>query len=105
MPDVLDQLLQAVLLIEPLEMILPLPRSSARKHVVCREVKSDDAHADAPVHAADQRLFKEAGKPGCIHGLHFMHYNFCRVHETLRVTPAMQAGIADHVWNMRELIA
>src|SRR6266446_3986557 len=30
--------------------------------------------------------------------LHYMHYNFCRVHQTLRVTPAMEAGTADHVW-------
>ncbi|WP_447600630.1 IS1 family transposase [Nitrospira sp. Nam80] len=35
--------------------------------------------------------------------LHFMHYNFCRVHQTLRVTPAMEAGIADHVWNIEEI--
>ena len=31
-------------------------------------------------------------------------YNFCRVHQTLRVTPAMQAGLTDHVWSMRELL-
>jgi IS1 family transposase len=37
--------------------------------------------------------------------LHFMHYNFVRVHKTLRVTPAMEAGIADHVWSMEELVA
>jgi len=37
--------------------------------------------------------------------LHFIHYNFCRVHQTLRVTPAMAAGIADHVWDIDELIA
>ena len=37
--------------------------------------------------------------------LHFMHYNFCRVHKTLRVTPAMEAGIAGHVWTIEELIA
>jgi IS1 family transposase len=36
--------------------------------------------------------------------LHFMHYNFCRVHKTLRVTPAMEAGIADHVWGIEELV-
>jgi hypothetical protein len=29
-----------------------------------------------------------------------MHYNFCRIHSTLRVTPAMEAGIADHVWSI-----
>jgi IS1 family transposase len=37
--------------------------------------------------------------------LHFMYYNFVRVHKTLRVTPAMEAGIADHVWSMEELVA
>jgi len=37
--------------------------------------------------------------------LHYMHYNFCRVHQTLRCTPAMEAGITDHVWSLEELIA
>ncbi len=37
--------------------------------------------------------------------LHFMHYNFCRVHQTLRVTPAMAAGVADHVWELSEVVA
>ena len=37
--------------------------------------------------------------------LHFMHYNFARVHQTLRVTPAMEAGVADHVWTIEEIIA
>jgi len=36
--------------------------------------------------------------------IHFMHYNFCRVHKTLRVTPAMEAGIADHIWTMAEML-
>ncbi|MCI0356678.1 MAG: IS1 family transposase [Acidobacteria bacterium] len=36
--------------------------------------------------------------------LYFMHYNFCRVHKTLRVTPAMEAGLADHVWSLEELL-
>jgi transposase-like protein/IS1 family transposase len=34
----------------------------------------------------------------------FAFYNFCRRHRTLRVTPAMEAGIADHVWSVRELL-
>jgi hypothetical protein len=37
--------------------------------------------------------------------LHYMFYNFCRIHQTLRVTPAMEAGIADHVWDSQEIIA
>jgi IS1 family transposase len=35
--------------------------------------------------------------------LHYMHYNFCRIHKTLRVTPAMEAGISDHVWTIEEV--
>src|SRR6266850_173747 len=37
--------------------------------------------------------------------LHFVYYNFCRIHQTLRVTPAMEAGIADHVWSIEEIVA
>lgn len=36
--------------------------------------------------------------------LHFMHYNFCRVHQTLGTTPAVAAGVADHVWSLSELV-
>ena len=35
--------------------------------------------------------------------LYFFHYNFCRVHSSLRVTPAMEAGLTDHVWTLTEL--
>jgi hypothetical protein len=35
----------------------------------------------------------------------FMYYNFCRVHQTLRVTPAMESGISAHVWTVEELAA
>jgi hypothetical protein len=34
----------------------------------------------------------------------FMHYNFARIHQTLRVTPAMGAGVADHVWTLAEIV-
>jgi IS1 family transposase len=39
----------------------------------------------------------------CAVALHFMHYNFGRIHKTLRVTPAMESGIADHVWSLEEI--
>ncbi|MEK7409747.1 MAG: IS1 family transposase [Acidobacteriota bacterium] len=35
----------------------------------------------------------------------FVFYNFCRVHQSLRITPAMEAGITDHVWDLGELLA
>ncbi len=37
--------------------------------------------------------------------LHFAYYNFCRIHQTLRVTPAMEAGLTDHIWDIKKLIA
>lgn len=36
--------------------------------------------------------------------LHFTNYNFCRIHQTLRITPAMAAGVSDHVWSASELV-
>jgi len=40
-----------------------------------------------------------AGSP-----LYFMYYNFGRIHQTLRVTPAMEAGVANHVWSVEEIV-
>lgn len=36
--------------------------------------------------------------------LHYMHYNFCRIHKSLRITPAMAAGVTDHVWEIFDII-
>lgn len=35
--------------------------------------------------------------------LHFMHCNFPRIHKTLRITPAMAAGVTDHIWTLAEI--
>jgi IS1 family transposase len=40
----------------------------------------------------------------CMVALFYAYYNFCRVHQTLRVTPAMEAGLTDHVWPVEELV-
>lgn len=37
--------------------------------------------------------------------LHFMYYNFCRIHQSLRVTPAMAAKVTDHVWEIEEIVS
>lgn len=34
--------------------------------------------------------------------LHYVYYNFAKIHQTLRITPAMEAGIADHVWSIEK---
>jgi len=36
--------------------------------------------------------------------IHYMHYNFARIHQSLRVTPAMEAGVTDHVWSLEEIV-
>ena len=47
---------------------------------------------------------KKAANLRAAAALHFAYYNFCRVHQTLRVTPCMEAGIADRVWSMSDLL-
>jgi hypothetical protein len=37
--------------------------------------------------------------------LHYMHYNFCRIHKALRIIPAMAAGVTDHVWSVADFVA
>ncbi len=37
--------------------------------------------------------------------LHYMHYNFCRIHKSLRVTPAMAAGVTDRLWEVEDIVA
>jgi hypothetical protein len=37
--------------------------------------------------------------------IHAVHYNFARIHQTLRVMPAMEAGIADHIWSIEEVVS
>jgi IS1 family transposase len=36
--------------------------------------------------------------------LHFMYYNFCRIHQTLRITPAMEAGVTDRLWDINDIL-
>ena len=49
---------------------------------------------------------QKAGKPhNAAVALHFMFYNFVRIHQTLRVTPAMAAGVSEKVWNMEDIVA
>lgn len=37
--------------------------------------------------------------------LFHMHYNFGRIHQTLRVTPAMEAGLSSHVWSIQQIVS
>jgi IS1 family transposase len=48
---------------------------------------------------------KKVGNHEAAIAVYFMHYNYCRIHQTLRITPAMAAGLTDHVWEIEEVIA
>ena len=37
--------------------------------------------------------------------LHYMYYNFCRIHKTLRCTPAMEAGVSKTLWSIEDIVA
>lgn len=47
---------------------------------------------------------KKVENHGHMIALYFMHYNYCKIHSTLRVTPAMEAGLSTHVWDIEELL-
>ena len=47
---------------------------------------------------------KKAENHGHMLAIYYLYYNFCRIHQTLRVTPAMEAGIASHVWTIEEMV-
>jgi len=69
-----------------------------------RAPESNHAHVYAAIHSTDQWILKEGGQPVIYSvALHYMWYNFARS-QTLRVTPAMEAGIADHVWTIEEIV-
>jgi len=63
-----------------------------------------DADVDAPVHPPDQRLQQEGRDHAAAIALYVMFYNFGRIHQTLRVTPAMEAGVANQVWSVEEIV-
>lgn len=54
-------------------------------------------------HSTTHRSNRGPGRSNHGHMVALMHYNFCRVHKALRVTPAMEAGLTDHVWTISEL--
>jgi hypothetical protein len=47
---------------------------------------------------------KKADNHAAMVAIHFMYYNFARVHKTLRVTPAMESGLSAHVWSLKEIV-
>ena len=47
---------------------------------------------------------KKVDNLACAVALHFMYYNFCRIHQSLRITPAMAAKVTDHLWELEDVV-
>ena len=59
-----------------------------------------DIHRYSPARSPSKRVANHAHTVA----IHFMHYNFARVHKTLRVTPAMESGLSGPVWSLEEIV-
>ena len=59
----------------------------------------NNAYANEKITRLTNAFSKKLYNLQCATALHFFYYNFMRIHQTLRVTPAMEAGITKHLWN------
>jgi hypothetical protein len=66
----------------------------------------DSATCDVPSRGSiDRNAFsKKVENHAHAMALHFLYYNFVRIHATLKVTPAMAAGVTDRIWEMRDVV-
>lgn len=53
---------------------------------------------------SEERFLQKMENMKAAVALHFAHYNFVRLHQSIRVTPAMEAGVTNHLWSMEKLI-
>jgi hypothetical protein len=58
-----------------------------------------------PIHRLTNAFSKKLANLKASVALHYAHYNFVRIHRTLRMTPAMAAGVTARLWSVEELIA
>jgi hypothetical protein len=68
------------------------------------DARTFQADGNAPVCRLSNAFSKKLANHGHAVAVHFMHYNFCRVHKSPLVTRATEAGLVDHVWSIEELV-
>lgn len=67
--------------------------------------ESHEAQVDAPIFTRlTNRFPKKVENLEAAVALHYMHYNFCRIHQSLPVTPAMESGVSEHILSLDEII-
>lgn len=79
------------------------PRHCPYFHKLCRTAKSHHADGHASIYQLTNGFSKKVENLQHAIAIHFMHHNFCRVHQTLRVSPSMEAGLTNHVWEIDEV--
>lgn len=88
---------------DPREVVSGDP-NPANQHELCRAVELESANAPATVQRLALGFSKRVRNLDAAVSLYMAWYNFCRVHETLRCTPAMEVQLTDHVWSLAELL-
>ena len=66
--------------------------------------RADLSCLNAAVHVADECVFKKLENHEHAVALHYINYNFCRTHQSLRVTPAMAAGVTGRLWEIEDIV-
>ncbi len=85
--------------------IVTIRGSGANRHVICRTHEPRVANGHPRVALADERLFEKERKARLSVALHGMRYNLADIHKTLRISPAMAAGIEDKLWPVADIVA
>lgn len=73
--------------------------------LICETQKPHGSHVDGSNDPPDKCFSKKWRTHKTAYALYFTHHNFCRVHSSPRVTPAMEARITNHVWSLNESVA
>jgi hypothetical protein len=77
----------------------------AYQHVVCRAQQCRHADAYRRFTRLTNAFSKKVENHAAAIALHTMYYNFARIHQTLKVTPAMAAGVTDKLWEVSDIVA
>jgi hypothetical protein len=79
-------------------------RHEARQHQLRRTAEPFDADGHPPLHPTDHAFSKKVENHWYALAIYFMHYNYVRIHTTLRTSPAMAAGVSKTLWSMDDVV-
>src|SRR5258707_14252136 len=79
-------------------------RSRTHKHFLCRASESFDANGNPSIYRLTNAFSKKLENHIHALSIYFMHYNFVRIHQTIRCSAAMEAGVTDRLWSLEDLV-